>query len=50
MVTGNDYESLTRTDPLDIVDHVLENGDELSLAATEDLHILQTVLAVVALT
>ena len=49
LISSNDDELFTRFDPVDIIDHVLEDGDELTLAASENLHVLQAVLAVVAL-
>ena len=49
LISRNHNELLTRSDPLDIVDHVLENRHELTFTSAENLHILQTVFTIVTL-
>ena len=49
LVTSDDDEAFTVTQPDHILDHVLEDWYELAIPAAEDLHVLQHVLAVVAL-
>ena len=49
LVACNDYELLARFYPVHIINHILKDRDKLSFSATENLHILQAVLAVITL-
>lgn len=47
LVTGDNDEAFG-INPRDVINHVLEDGHVLSVSSTEDLHVLQHVLTIVA--